>query len=110
MRLQQIDRLRPIVGLVLCAGSLAIAPSVVSAASDSTREQYENAVAQINSDVKRWGGSHSQDAAAEGLQGRFVSQLPFTGLDLVALLTVVSALISVGFALRWLSNGQGRYS
>ncbi len=66
------------------------------AASDPTQEQYRN-ITQI---------SHG-GGGASGLEKTVVSGLPFTGLDLIALLAVAVLLTSMGFALRRLTLDRG---
>lgn len=67
-----------------------------ASASDPTKEQYRNTVTQIS---KGSGGA----GGASGLDKTVVSGLPFTGLDLIALVGVAVVLASMGFALRRLT-------
>ena len=62
-----------------------------SAASDPTQDQY-HPVTQI-----------SHGSGASGLEKTVVSGLPFTGLDLIALLGVAVLLTTMGLALRRLT-------
>ncbi|MGZ8665721.1 MAG: hypothetical protein ACXWZM_01270 [Solirubrobacterales bacterium] len=62
-----------------------------SAASDPTQEQY-NPVTHV-----------SHGSGASGLEKTVVGGLPFTGLDLIALLGVAVLLTSMGLALRRLT-------
>jgi hypothetical protein len=74
-----------------------------SAASDPTKEQYRNTVTQISNGG---GGAHG----ASGLEKTVVSGLPFTGLDLIALIGVAVVLTSMGFALRRLTLDRDQTS
>jgi hypothetical protein len=62
-----------------------------ASASDPTQEQY-NPVTHV-----------SHGSGASGLEKTVVSGLPFTGLDLIALLGVAVVLTSMGLALRRLT-------
>jgi hypothetical protein len=94
-------RLSRVLAVVLCVGGFAAIPAVAQATSNPTAAQYHDSATQANEDVSGGGGSNT--ASGSGLQRDFVSGLPFTGLDLIALVAVAVALTSVGFALRWLT-------
>jgi hypothetical protein len=66
--------------------------SGASAASDPTQEQYRNTVTQVG-----------HGSGASGLEKTVVSGLPFTGLDLIAMLGVAVLLTTMGLALRRLT-------
>jgi hypothetical protein len=91
-------RLCRAISVALCALFLAL-PAAAQAASNPTSAQYRDTAAQVSADVGS-GGPHQ--ASRSGLQEE-VGGLPFTGLDLLALLLVATALVSAGFALRWLT-------
>lgn len=87
---------------------MVLAPAPVVAA-DPTSAQYETDVAQIGNDVAAAPGQEATAAEpAQGLQSKVVPALPFTGLDLIALVTVSLALLSLGFALRRLGTVRAR--
>lgn len=71
------------------------------AQSDPTTSQYENAVTQASN-------SAGADGGDSGLEKSVVGGLPFTGLDLIALVAVGVALASMGLALRRLTSSNGR--
>lgn len=76
---------------------LASAPGVALAAGsngDPTSDQYKSAIPTIID------GGSAQPTTTPGLQEEIISGLPFTGLDLIALVAVAVALIAMGFALR----------
>ncbi len=77
---------------------LLVWASGASAASDPTQEQY-NPITHV---------SHGGGAA--GLDKTVVGGLPFTGLDLIALLGVAVLLTSMGLALRRLTVDRGSRS
>ncbi len=93
-----LTRLLAIFGL---ASVLGLAAAVPALAQDPTSAQYNSAVNQVQGEVG--GGGPSSPAPAQrasGLQENVVGGLPFTGLDLLALVAVALALASIGFALR----------
>jgi hypothetical protein len=95
------NRLRRRLGLVTVTvvAALSVAgPVSVAQAADATKEQYSKPAAKIAAGL---GGK--DPAPPAGLQKKVVSGLPFTGLDVVALLAVAVALTSMGLALRRLS-------
>jgi hypothetical protein len=98
------NRLRRRLGLVTITvvAALSVAgPVSFAQAADATKEQYAKPAAKIAAGL---GGKDPKDPAQPaGLQKQVVSGLPFTGLDVVALLAVAVALTSMGLALRRLS-------
>jgi hypothetical protein len=81
-------------------------PVALAQAGDATKSQYDNQVSQVAGAVGGGGGGGSAPAAthtAGTLQKNVVAGLPFTGLDLVALLGVAVALTSLGLGLRRLT-------
>ncbi len=91
-------RLLAVSGLVSVLGLAAAAPAL---AQDPTSAQYDNGVTQVKGEVGGGGPSASAPAQrSSGLQKNVVGGLPFTGLDLLALVAVALALASIGFALR----------
>jgi hypothetical protein len=91
--------------LILCL-ALATPAALAEAASDPISAQYKNAVTGVSDDVGGGDGSANRPAesSASSPQQTFVDVLPFTGLDLIALVTVAVALTSIGFTLRWLTT------
>jgi hypothetical protein len=75
-----------------------VGPVALAQAGNSTNDQYRNEVQKVSGSVG--GGS---DGPSSGLQKKVVGGLPFTGLDVVALLAVAVALTSMGLALRRLT-------
>jgi len=69
-------------------------------AQDPTSAQYETSVTRAAGGV---GGGSAPAHRTSGLQKTVVGGLPFTGLDLIALVAVALAFTSVGFALRRLT-------
>jgi hypothetical protein len=96
------NRLRRRFGLMATISVVAalslVGPVSFAQAADATDEQYGAPVQKIAADL---GGKDPAQPA--GLQKRVVSGLPFTGLDVVALLAVAVALTSMGLALRRLT-------
>jgi hypothetical protein len=78
-----------------------IGPVSLAHAGDATKSQYNNPVQQVAGSV---GGGNDGPSAPSGLQKKVVGGLPFTGLDVVALLAVAVALTSMGLALRRLTT------
>jgi hypothetical protein len=91
--------------LILCL-ALATPAAFAEAASDPIPAQYENAVAGVSDDVGGGGGNLPVENPEVSLQQTFVDVLPFTGLDLIALVTVAVVLMSVGFTLRRLTTNR----
>jgi hypothetical protein len=88
-----------IVALLATVAALwLVGPVSLAHAGDATQEQYGTEVTKVAANV---GGS--DPAPPAGLQKKVVSGLPFTGLDVVALLAVAVALTSMGLALRRLT-------
>ena len=88
------------ISLLATVAALAlIGPVSLAHAGDATKAQYKNPVTKVAADVGGGGGP----ANPSGLQKRVVGGLPFTGLDVVALLAVAVALTSMGLALRRLT-------
>jgi hypothetical protein len=77
-----------------------VGPVALAHAGDPTKAQYHNQVTQVAGDV---GGGNVGPTAPSGLQQKVVGGLPFTGLDVVALLAVAVALTSMGLVLRRLT-------
>ena len=73
---------------VLLAASTAVAQDPISA-------QYGSTATEV--------ASNPPAQEASGLEETVISGLPFTGLDVIALVAVALALVSIGFALRRLS-------
>lgn len=89
------------IALLATVGALwLVGPVSLAQAGDATKAQYDNEVTQVAGNV---GGGGNDPASPSGLQTRVVSGLPFTGLDVVALLAVAVALTSTGLALRRLT-------
>lgn len=86
----------------------AIATPTMAASQDPSDAQYNASVNQIA------GGRSGANSGAEpsgaapqpssGLEKTAVGGLPFTGLDLIALVAVAVALTTMGFALRRLTD------
>jgi hypothetical protein len=89
-----------IVALLATAAALwLVGPVSLAHAGDATKEQYGTDVTKVAADV----GGGNDPAPPAGLQKKVVGGLPFTGLDVVALLAVAVALTSMGLALRRLT-------
>jgi hypothetical protein len=88
------------VACVVAAISAAAAPAAM--AEDPTSAQYETPVTR----AAETGGPRTPSAPSSGLRKAVVGGLPFTGLDLIALVAVAFAFTSVGFALRRLTVAQ----
>jgi hypothetical protein len=99
---------RTFVALLATVGALSlVGPVALAQAGDATKSQYDNEVAKVAGAV---GGGGDQGGSAPAatqtagtLQKKVVAGLPFTGLDLVALLGVAVALTSLGLGLRRLT-------
>jgi hypothetical protein len=72
---------------------------------DPTDAQYDDTVTEITDEVGGAAetGQPPKDPEPSGLQKKVVGGLPFTGLDVIALMAVALALTSLGFALRRLT-------
>jgi hypothetical protein len=79
-----------------------VGPVALAQASDATKAQYDNEVTKVAGNIGGGGGGND-GSAPDGLQKKVVGGLPFTGLDVVALLAVAVALTSMGLALRRLT-------
>lgn len=89
-----------VVALLAAIAALGlIGPVSLAQAGDATKAQYDDEVTQVAANVGG-GGPPAQDPV---LQQEVVSGLPFTGLDVVALLAVAVALTSMGLVLRRLA-------
>jgi hypothetical protein len=77
-----------------------VGPVSLAHGSDATDAQYNTPVTQVAAGI---GGGNDNPTPPAGLQKRVVGGLPFTGLDVVALLAVAVALTSMGLALRRLT-------
>ncbi|GEM_PF-3811991 len=85
------------VAAVACAiAALALVVAGPALAQDPTAAQYSTPVTHVSESR----GPSSPSADTSGLQSSVVGGLPFTGLDLIALVAVAVAFTSVGFALR----------
>ncbi len=88
--------------LVTVAALWLVGPVGMAQADDPTNAQYDNDVTKVAAGLGS-GGDNTPKTPA-GLQKKVVSGLPFTGLDVVAMLAVAVALTSVGLALRRLTG------
>jgi hypothetical protein len=77
-----------------------VGPVSLAHAGDATNAQYRNEVSKVAGSV---GSGSNGPTDPSGLQKKVVGGLPFTGLDVVALLAVAVALTSMGLALRRLT-------
>jgi hypothetical protein len=95
------NRSRTIVAMLATVTALwLVGPVALAQAGDATNSQYDNPVTKVAGDV---GGGGDGPSAKTGLQKKVVGGLPFTGLDVVAMLAVAVALTSMGLALRRLT-------
>ena len=93
---------RRIVALLMTVAALSlVGPVAMAQANNPTDGQYDNDVTKVAAGLGN-GGDNSPKAPA-GLQKKVVGGLPFTGLDVVAMLAVAVALTSMGLALRRLT-------
>ncbi len=76
-----------------------VGPVAIAQAGNPTNAQYDNDVTKVAAGL---GGDNGPQSSA-GLQKKVVGGLPFTGLDVVAMLAVAVALTSMGLALRRLT-------
>jgi hypothetical protein len=79
-----------------------VGPVALAHAGDPTKAQYHSQVTQVAGEVGGGDGTPPATAPA-ALQKKVVGGLPFTGLDVVALLAVAVALTSMGLVLRRLT-------
>jgi hypothetical protein len=94
---------RSIVATMATVASLwLVGPVALAHAGDPIKSQYDNEVTKVAGNVGG-GNDPTSPAPTAGLQKEVVGGLPFTGLDVVALLAVAVALMSMGFALRRLT-------
>jgi hypothetical protein len=96
---------RSIIAIMATVASLwLVGPVTLAHAGDPVKAQYDNNVTKVAGTV---GGGNDPTppapTAPSGLQKEVVGGLPFTGLDVVALLAVAVALMSMGLALRRLT-------
>jgi hypothetical protein len=92
---------RSFVALLATVTALSlVGPVGLAQAKDATNDQYANPVSKVAGSV---GGGGDDGSAPAGLKKKVVGGLPFTGLDVVALLAVAVALTSMGLALRRLT-------
>jgi hypothetical protein len=92
---------RSIVATLVASVALwMVGPVALAHAGDPVKSQYDNEVTKVAGTV---GNDGTPPAPKAGLQKEVVQGLPFTGLDVVALLAVAVALMSMGFALRRLT-------
>lgn len=93
------NRSRMIVAMLTTVAALwLVGPVALANANDATKSQYDNPVTKVSAGI---GGGN--DGPKAPLQKKVVSGLPFTGLDVVAMLAVAVALTSMGLALRRLT-------
>jgi hypothetical protein len=78
-----------------------VGPVALAHAGDPTKAQYHDPVTQVAGNI---GGGGDDPSAPSGLQKKVATGLPFTGLDVIALLAVAVALTSMGLALRRLTS------
>lgn len=91
---------RRIVAMLMTVAALSlVGPVAMAQASDTTKAQYDNDVTKVAAGL----GSGDGPQTPAGLQKKVVGGLPFTGLDVVAMLAVAVALTSMGLALRRLT-------
>jgi hypothetical protein len=94
---------RTIVALVATVAAMwLVGPVALAQAGDATKAQYNNDVTKVAGNIGGGGGDDGTDPS--GLQKKVAGGLPFTGLDVVALLAVAVALTSMGLALRRLTS------
>jgi hypothetical protein len=86
--------------LAIVSALMVIGPVSLAQAGNATNDQYDNPVQKVAGSV---GGGSDGPSSSSGLQKKVVGGLPFTGLDVVALLAVAVALTSMGLALRRLT-------
>ena len=95
------NRARTIVAMLATITALwLVGPVAFAQAGDATNAQYDDEVTKVAASV---GSGNDGPSAQSGLQKKVVGGLPFTGLDVVALLAVAVALTSMGLALRRLT-------
>jgi hypothetical protein len=93
---------RSIFALVMTVAALClIGPVTMAHATDPADGQYKTDVQKVAAGLGS-GGNNTPSAPA-GLQKKVVEGLPFTGLDVAAMLAVAVALTSMGLALRKLT-------
>ena len=111
------NRARTIVAMLATITALwLVGPVAFAQAGDATNAQYDDEVTKVAADFKagQLAAAYSETgdlsiaandgpSAQSGLQKKVVGGLPFTGLDVVALLAVAVALTSMGLALRRLT-------
>ena len=88
--------------LATVAALWLVGPVALAHAGDPVKAQYDNEVTKVAGTVGG-GNDGTPPAPTAGLQKEVVKGLPFTGLDVVALLAVAVALMSMGLALRRLT-------
>jgi hypothetical protein len=93
---------RTFVALIATVAAMwLVGPVAFAQAGDATKAQYDNDVTKVAGNV---GGGGDDGSDPSGLQKKVAGGLPFTGLDVVALLAVAVALTSMGLALRRLTS------
>jgi hypothetical protein len=92
--------------LLAVAATLLIAVAPVAAQSPASA-QYADDIQNVAGEVAGNGRSGPDDPGPSGLEKRLIGGLPFTGLDLVALVAVAIGLTSIGFALRKMTAHRG---
>jgi hypothetical protein len=96
----RIRKSRIVALLVTVAALSIVGPVAMAQASSPTNAQYDNDVQKVAAGL---GGGNNTPSAPAGLQKKVVGGLPFTGLDVVAMLAVAVALTTMGLALRKLT-------
>jgi hypothetical protein len=95
-----------VAGLAICVPAFATT-AVAPAASDPTAAQYGGDASGnpggVGAANAQGSAASSQSPGSTGLDSR-IGSLPFTGLDLIALLAIAAALLATGFALHRLSR------
>jgi len=92
---------RSLVALLMTVAALClVGPVSMAQAGDPTNGQYKNDVQKVAAGL---GSGNNTPSTPAGLQKHVVHGLPFTGLDVVAMLAVAVALTTMGLALRKLT-------
>ena len=94
---------RSLVALLMTVAALClVGPVSMAQAGDPTDGQYDTEVQKVAAGIGG-GGDGNTPSTPAGLQKKVVQGLPFTGLDVVAMLAVAVALTTMGLALRKLT-------
>lgn len=97
MRSHRSNRVFGLVTLAFTAALLAIPAGAAAQSVSPTQEQYEDGVL----------GIAAQGNPPNSVGGSSIGELPFTGLDLVALLAIGVGLLGAGFVIRRTAAGHG---